>query len=85
MSETRELLKERICKMIDKVFEHHLDNIQIKDEESESIYCQRAFIDRNTPDGPCPEPQQLASFDHCPARTLTIEISYVKDESGGKE
>jgi len=78
MSETREQLKDRIFNMIDGAFENHLDNVQITDEESESIYCKKAFIDRDAPDGDCPEPQELASFDHSPARTLKIEISYVK-------
>ena len=80
MSETREQLKDRIFVMIDRAFEHHLDNVQIVDEESESLYCKRAFIDKDQPDGDCPEPQELASFDHASARTLKIEISYVKEE-----
>jgi len=82
MSETREQLKKRIFEMIDRTFENHLDNVQITDEESESIYCKKAFIDEHKDDIPdkCPEPQELASFDHCPARTLKIEISYVLPE-----
>ena len=77
MSETREQLKKRIFEMIDRTFENHLDNVQITDEESESIYC-KAFIDEQKEiSDKCPEPQELASFDHCPARTLKIEISYV--------
>jgi len=78
--ETREELKKRLFKKIDKAFENHLDNVQIRDEESESIYCKKAFID--THDGEelpdeCPEPQILASFDGSAARTLVIEINYV--------
>ena len=78
--ETREELKKRLFKKIDKVFENHLDNVQITGEDSESIYCKEAFIDHHhgeeIPDG-CPEPQLLASYANSIARTLTIEISYV--------
>ena len=80
--ETREQLKKRLFDKIDKVFENHLDNVQITDEESESIYCKKAFIDSHfgtedeIPDE-CPEPQLLATYDDTNARTLTIEISYV--------
>jgi hypothetical protein len=79
LSETREQLKARIFAMIDKVFENHLDNIQIIDEEFESIYCEKGFMENGNPIIPCPEPQTLASFDSCPTRTLKIEISYVRD------
>lgn len=80
MSETREELKRRIFRKIDKVFENHLDNVEISDTEEENLYCKKAFIDDDAPDGECPEPQEMASFDHCPTRTLTIEISYVPED-----
>lgn len=86
--ETREELKKRIFKKLDKVFENHLDNVQISDEESESIYCKKAFIDHHDgeeiPDE-CPEPQILASYENAAARTLTIEINYVLNESPKEE
>lgn len=80
MAETREQVKARIIRKLDEIFENHLDNVEISDTEEENLYCKKAFIDDDEPDGECPEPQEMASFDHCPTRTLKIEIAYVRKE-----